>query len=83
MTWAFILYILEYKPGKEMFIPDTLSRASLPRQYPSSDDWDAQVNLIVNSLPISDDKMKEFQKATLGDDVLRLLKQKILSGGPA
>ena len=61
--------ILEYKPGKEMQIPDTLSRASLARQQPSSEDWDAQVHLIVNSLPISDEKMKELQVATAEDVV--------------
>ena len=72
--------ILEYKLGKEMQIPDTLSRASHARQQPSSEDWDAQVHLIVNSLPISDKKMKELQVATAEDVVLCRLKEYILAG---
>ncbi|XP_055887318.1 uncharacterized protein K02A2.6-like [Biomphalaria glabrata] len=74
--------LLEYKPGKEMSIPDTLSRASLPIKYPSSDDWDAQVHLIVNSLPMSDEYMNIFQQATADDAVLRLLKNNIMIGWP-
>uniref|UniRef100_A0A2C9L8M1 Integrase catalytic domain-containing protein n=1 Tax=Biomphalaria glabrata TaxID=6526 RepID=A0A2C9L8M1_BIOGL len=46
----------------------------LPIKYPSSDDWDAQVHLIVNSLPMSDEYMNIFQQATADDAVLRLLK---------
>ena len=74
--------LLEYKPGKQMFIPDTLSRASLPMSSPSSDDWDAQVHLIVKSLPVSDEYMNNFQKATANDATLTLLKQHILKGWP-
>ena len=40
---------LVYKPGKEMHVSDALSRAPLPTQSPSSDDWEEQV-LIINSL---------------------------------
>ncbi|XP_055872153.1 uncharacterized protein K02A2.6-like [Biomphalaria glabrata] len=72
--------LLEYKPGKEMSIPDTLSRASLPIKYPSSDDW--QVHLIVNSLPMSDEYMNIFQQATADDAVLRLLKNNNMIGWP-
>ena len=74
--------LLKYKPGKEMSIPDTLSRASLPCKYPSSDDWEAQVHLIVDNLPISDEKMKIFQEATADDAVLKCLRHYILTGWP-
>ena len=43
---------LAHKAGEEMFVPHTLSRAVLPKQSPSSDDWEAQVHLVMTSLPV-------------------------------
>jgi len=73
---------LKYKAGREMFVPDTLSRAALPRQSPASDDWEAQVHLVVSSLPISDEKMKVFQQVTAEDPTLQTLKKQIQVGWP-
>ncbi|KAK0058575.1 hypothetical protein Bpfe_011880 [Biomphalaria pfeifferi] len=65
-----------------MSIPDTLSTASLPIKYPSSDDWDAQVHLSVNCLPMSDEYMNIFQQATADDAVLSMLKNQIMMECP-
>ena len=73
---------LVYKAGKDMYIPDTLSRAALPCKTPASDDWEAQVHLIIDSLPISDEKLKLFQQETAKDAVLQLLRRHILEGWP-
>ena len=73
---------LVYKAGKDMSIPDTLSRAALPCKTPASDDWEAQVHLIIDNLPISDEKLKLFQQETAKDAVLQLLRRHILEGWP-
>ena len=73
---------LVYKPGREMFAPVTLSRAALPKKSPSSEAWDAQVHLMVTSLPISDEKLQMFHKATADDETLQQLHQHIQTGWP-
>ena len=73
---------LVYKPGKDMFVPDTLSRAALPQQSPSSDDWDMQVHMVITSLPMSDEKLEMFQKATKEDETLQTLQMQIQTGWP-
>ena len=70
---------LIYKPGREMYIADTLSRASLPTKTP---DWDAQIHLITNSLPISHEKLEIFRQETANDRTLQELKTLMHSGWP-
>ena len=57
-----------------MHVSDALSRAPLPTQSPSSDDWEEQV-LIINSLPVSEEKLAEFREATQKDVALRVLER--------
>ena len=72
---------LVYKPGKEMHVSDALSRAPLPTQSPSSDDLEEQV-LIINSLPVSEEKLAEFREATREDVALRVLGEFVREGWP-
>lgn len=73
---------LSYKPGKEMHIPDTLSRAPLSTQSPASDDWESQVHLIVDSLPISDEMIRKFQEETRNDATLKTVRGFLQDGWP-
>ncbi|KAK7111890.1 hypothetical protein V1264_011443 [Littorina saxatilis] len=73
---------LLYKAGREMYVSDTLSRAPLPIKAPASDDWEAQVHLIVSSLPVSDEKLKIFKEATANDQSMQNLRKFIREGFP-
>ena len=67
-----------YKPGKELFIADTLSRAYLDEHYP---DKHSQVNA-VGHLKIGADKLQELREETKSDDTMSILKEVILQGWP-
>ena len=72
---------IRYKPGKEMHISGTLSRASLPAKSPNSDDWEAQV-LISKNLPVSDEKMVQLRAATKDDETILTVRNFIIEGWP-
>lgn len=64
-----------YKPGKLLFIADTLSRSALPitctEEIDSTDDdIICQVNLYLKSLPISKEKLALLKSATNKDSTL-------------
>ncbi|XP_060084332.1 uncharacterized protein K02A2.6-like [Ylistrum balloti] len=71
-----------FKPGKEMFIADTFSRAYLPD---SADDLvpDLSVNVVSAYLPLSPEKYIEFQKETANDHELPILQDVVLEGWPS
>ena len=73
---------LKYTPGKQMFVSDTLSRAPLLVDAPASDDWESQVLLVMNSLPISDEMLKKFQEETRKDATLQSIKRFTQNGWP-
>lgn len=74
---------VKYRPGKEIPVPDTLSRHPISDTGPSlSDEADIQVNMVMTSLPVSDRKMHEIKVQTDQDEQLSVLKQVILSGWP-
>jgi hypothetical protein len=73
---------LSYKPGKEMTVADTLSRAPLTRQSPASDDWESQIHLIVSSLPVSDEMMLKFRAETSNDVTLQAVRGFLQHGWP-
>lgn len=60
---------LEYKPGKELVLPDMLSRAPLPAT--AGDNMEKEITLSVHlaqsSLPISEPKLNEIQEETVKD----------------
>ncbi|CAC5389777.1 unnamed protein product [Mytilus coruscus] len=72
-----------YKPGKLMYISDTLSRAYLNEFDNSCDkDIDAQVHLLVKHVSVSESKMDEFRRETDCDDTLTELKKTVKDGWP-
>lgn len=77
-------YTLEYKPGKELVLPDMLSRAPLPETaYGSMEEEIAlHVHLLTSNLPVSKTKLEEIKEATADDPSLKELKETIKSGWP-
>ena len=68
--------IVQYKPGKSLYIADTLSRAPSAAVGESQDQY--MVHTIEN-LPISNEKIQEFQRAT-NDLTLQTLQHTIQDG---
>lgn len=63
-----------YKPGKELHIADALSRAYLQEQ---KEDWlgeDLEFNWITPQLPITEEKLNMFRKATADDPEMQRLR---------
>ena len=73
--------IVTYRPGKELLIADTLSRAYLPDEGGNFLDEELEVNLI-NTLPISENKLELVKYETLQDPPLQQLKQTVITGWP-
>ncbi|KAK7106746.1 hypothetical protein V1264_017967 [Littorina saxatilis] len=74
---------VKYKPGKEMYVADTLSRSYLPETKEQLIP-EKEINAINprSHLPISDEKYAEFQRETANDVELTELKKVILKGFP-
>ena len=70
---------VQYKPGKEMYIADALSRAYLPVTSSSDKEIEAQV---ISNLPVSNEKLEEFRKETTNDVTLTKLIETVLNGWP-
>ncbi len=68
-----------WRPGKELLLADTLSRAYLPETGPPDlfDD-----TLEVNFIQTSEEKRSEIQNSTVQDMELQVLKKVILDGWP-
>ena len=77
---------VKYVPGKLMFIADALSRAHLETTNTNQGIPDAetemQIHLLVANLPISEQKLKEFQEATRADQSLQTVAQLTKQGWP-
>ena len=73
---------IRYKPGPEMFLADTLSRAYLPTTARSSAEEETERTHSVAFLPISEPHLAEIQRETAADSVLQSLIQVILQGWP-
>ncbi|XP_046549031.1 uncharacterized protein LOC124259009 [Haliotis rubra] len=72
---------VSYKPGKELIVPDALSRAFLPASDEWFEDTDYEVNFI-SMLPMTPEKVTEFKDATANDVQLQQLKSIVPSGWP-
>jgi hypothetical protein len=72
-----------YKPGKELFIADALSRNYL-EETKEKLVQELEVNEVHLSahLPISPEKYQEFQKATDDDVVMQAVQDAVLEGWP-
>ena len=77
-----------YKPGKEMYIADTLSRAPLSSTSggitaEESAEMEVRVHTLVASLPISDNKKTQLQEATAQDTACQVMMKYCRDGWPA
>uniref|UniRef100_A0A8C9UY15 Gypsy retrotransposon integrase-like protein 1 n=1 Tax=Scleropages formosus TaxID=113540 RepID=A0A8C9UY15_SCLFO len=72
-----------YRPGKQMHIADTLSRAYLKEHTEELLEEELEINWITPQLPISDKKLQEFRKATAEDPEMIMLRNVIMNGWPA
>ena len=76
-------FTLKYRPGKELVVADTRSRAYLPtHSYSTEEDIACYVHTIMSNLPVSDQKMSEIQLETEKDETMKQLKQTINEGWP-
>lgn len=75
-------YEIRYKPGREMVLADTLSRAYLDNHKPSSTEVEVEHIHAAQFLPIPEHQLKELQKETASDATLQVLKNVILDGFP-
>ena len=73
---------IRYKPGPEMYLADTLSRAYLPTTDHSSTEKEVERIHAVDFLAISEPQLVEIQQETAADPVLQSLTQVILKGWP-
>ena len=77
-------YALEYKPGKELVLPDMLSRAPVS---PAVDDNMEEeialhVHLVRRTLPVTESKLEEIKRATAEDQSMSTLSETIKYGWP-
>lgn len=65
-----------YKPGKFLYVADTLSRASLANVDTKLEvDLSTVVHSIEKYLPMSNEKKSQFKKVTLNDSDIRIYRQ--------
>ena len=69
-----------YKPGGEMHLADTLSRAFLANTDNTQEKFDC-VNA-VKLLPMTDESLEEMKRSTHNDEILQQLKTVIQTGWP-
>ena len=70
-----------YKPGKELLIADTLSRAPLPQQASELEFQQYDIN-ILHTLPITEPKLAELKEQTNKDTTLCDLTKTVQDGWP-
>lgn len=73
---------VSYKPGKELYIADALSRAYLKEQQEELLEEELEVNWITPQLPISEEKLNTFRKATAEDMEMQMLRNMTMNGWP-
>ena len=71
-----------YKPGKEMLLADTLSRAYSEDYERSATESEVECIHATHFLPVPDHQLKELQRETACDPTLQFLKKAILDGFP-
>ena len=74
---------IEFKPGKELTIADTLSRAFIAaKKQDAENEAEFQVHLIMSSLPISEIQLNRFRQETSNDETLQRLQAVVQEGWP-
>ena len=69
---------IKYRPGKEMYLADTLSRAFLQNNHRSEVEKEVESIHVVDYLAISKQQLEEIQKETLKDPTLQVVKKTVL-----
>ena len=73
--------IVKWKPGKSMFLPDTLSRAYLASMDEDIDSHiEVEVHMPQQSLPMTNQRYKQLQQETRKDQELQLTMQLKMAG---
>ena len=69
-------YTNKYKPGKELVVPDMLSRAPLPETQEKSmeEEINYHVHQVISNFPATEFKLEEIRKETNDDEQLQDLK---------
>ena len=78
-------YTLEYRPGRELVLPDMLSRALLPETTDINnmeEEIAPHVHLIQSSLLVSKPRLEEIRRETAKDESLKDLMEIIKRGWP-
>lgn len=74
---------ITYKPGKQMYISDTLSRAFLNNVNLQADsDIEYSIHYITKYIPMSDERKTQFRKETANDPQLKLVIEFLNLGWP-
>ena len=74
---------IEFKPGKELMVADTLSRAFIPaKKQDEETEAEFQVHLIMSSLPMSEIQRKRFRQETSNDETLQHLQAVVQARWP-
>ena len=74
---------IRYKPGKEVYLADTLSRAYLNTNQDSSQTAiETEMVNMCESVPISSESYSDIKEATAHDETLQAVKHLILAGWP-
>ena len=72
---------IQFKPGKELPVADTLLRAFIPaKECDAEDEGEYQVHLVMSTLPISNQQINRFQQETVQDKTIQSLKEIIRAG---
>lgn len=73
---------LKYRPGKNMELADTLSRAYLPNEQQSKFESTVEAINMLQFLPIAPERLEDIQNQTAGDAALQELGSTIRNGWP-
>ena len=73
---------IRYKPGKEMLLADTLSRAYSEDYERSASKSEVECINATHFLPVPDHQLNELQRETACDPTLQFVKKAILDGVP-
>lgn len=79
-------YSISHVPGKDLIIPDTLSRAPLPGRNPEDieleEDTARYVQQVVQSLPASEHRLEEIRACQQNDEVCKQIIEFVANGWP-
>lgn len=74
---------VSYKPGKELYIADTLSQAYLKEKPEQLLEDELQLHLLTAQLPITEEKLNTFRTQTAADEELHIVMDVVQAGWPA